>query len=94
MGLTAGVQVLMIFKTLEAIGFGGERNGVTEQRTPDLHPSPHMGSHEGRVGTSDCHPGSAQRQPQGCHVATFPSRFPYFGELFPLLEDTRLSQPP
>lgn len=41
MGLTAGVQVLMIFKTLEAIGLRGERNGVAEQRTPDLHPSPH-----------------------------------------------------
>lgn len=40
MGLTAGVQVLVIFKTLEAIGLGGERNGVIEQRTPDLNPSP------------------------------------------------------
>lgn len=51
-----------------------------------------MGSCEGRVGTSDSAPGSAKRQPQGCHIVTFPSGLPYFGERFPLSEDTGLSQ--
>ena len=92
MGLTGGVQALVIFKTLEAIAFGSRGITITEQRTPDLHPSPHMGSHEGRVRTSDSPPGSAQRQPRGCHIATFPSRLPYFGERFCPSEDTRLSQ--